>query len=134
MKFVINRSKLKELARFRGWKALYTPLAAATGFSVSYCRRVVLGKEKLTEYFMLQYIRAAGVNPARQSEWAPLFDVDLSGKMPTNHSPKLNLLKLNGHGIKYRYSSRMGQLRVVDDPDCEIEDLREYLKSVNATN
>lgn len=134
MRFVINRAKLKELAKFRGWRALYTPLAEATGFSVSYCRRVVLGREKLTEYFMLRYIQAAGVNPERPSEWSALFDVDLSGLIPALHSPAMNLYKLRGHGVKYTWSSQMGRLRTRDDLDCEIEDIRDFLKAAMAKN
>src|SRR3990167_7450736 len=87
MRFIINRQKVKELALGRGWRALYTPLAEATGFSVSYCRRVVLGRETLTNYFMLKYIKAAGVNPNKYEEWGPLFDVDITGKLPAAHSP-----------------------------------------------
>lgn len=121
MRFIINRSKLKELAKFRGWHALYTPLAEATGFSVSYCRRVVLGKEKLTDLFMLQYIKAAGMNPGRSSEWAALFDVDIGGGLPTKHSMAWNTHKLNAQGIPYRVFSESHEFRKKDNPLIEVE-------------
>lgn len=121
MRFIINRSKLKELAKFRGWRALYTPLAEVTGFSVSYCRRVVLGKEKLTDLFMLQYIKAAGVNPDKSSEWAPLFDVDLKGDLPEKHSMAWNTYKLNGQGVPYKVFSLSHEFRKIDNPNVEIE-------------
>lgn len=128
MRFILNRSKLVELAKFRGWRALYTPLAEATGFSVSYCRRVVLGKEKLTEYFMLRYIQAAGCNPKRSVEWAVLFDVDLSGSLPKPHSPEWNGYKMEGLGIKYKTFSPSYEFRKQDNPNVEVEDIKD-LKS-----
>lgn len=123
MRFILNREKLKELAAFRGWKAVYTPLAEATGFSVSYCRRVVLGREKLTDYFMLRYIKASGCNPKRPTEWATLFDVDLEGDLPEPHNPAWNGHKLEGQGIPYKLFSASYAFRKLDNPNVEEEEL-----------
>lgn len=105
MRFKINRKKLIELARFRGWRAIYTPLAREMGFTVSYCRRVVLEQEKLTDYFMLKYIKVAGCNSKVPTEWASLFDVCLEGDIPLDQSPAWNTTKLNGQGKPYRLYS-----------------------------
>ena len=128
MRFVLNRDRLKELAQLRGWKAIYTRLAEEMGFSTSYCRRVVLGREKLTEYFMLQYIKIAGCNPKKQAEWARLFDVMLDGELPLPHSPAMNGLKLDALGMKYRYGSGSYNLRKNDNKDIEQETFEDFLK------
>ena len=128
MKFQLNREKLKELAKFRGWRSIYTALANDMDFSVSYCRRVVLGKERLTEYFMLRYIKLAGCNPRRHVEWASLFDVDLEGDIPPPHSPAMNGLKLNGLGMKYTWSSPSHEFRKGDNPQVEEETVDDFLK------
>lgn len=119
MRFVINRDKLKDLAQLRGWRSLYTALAESTDFSVSYCRRVVLGREKLTDLFMLRYIKASGFNPKRPAEWASLFEVDLDGTLPPYEHPTWNLHKLHAHGIPYRKYSASYPFRKQDDPNVE---------------
>ena len=129
MRFLINRDKLKELAAFRGWSAIYTRLAEATGFSVSYCRRVVLGREKLTEFFMLQYIKAAGCSPKRPSEWGALFDVVLNGSLPPDHSPSWNLYKMKGLGVPYKLFSPAYEFRKRDNPNVEIESLSSVIST-----
>lgn len=125
MRFELNRRKLKELVAFRGWRSIYTPLAEQTGFSVSYCRRVVLGHEKLTEYFMLRYIQAAGCNPNRPAEWGSLFDVHLGGDLPAEHSPAWNYSKLNGQ-VPYKALSTSYEFRKQDNPDIEIEPISKF--------
>ena len=125
MRFVINRKKLKELAAFRGWRAIYTPLAQATGFSTSYCRRVILGQEKLTEGFMLKYIQATGVNPNSASEWSCLFDLDLK---PIPDGPGFSMGLQRTASPEHYFRNRR------DGSDIEIQDVREYLKVVNAKN
>ena len=127
MRFLLNRDRLKELARLRGWRSIYTRLSEEMGLSVSYCRRVVLGREKLTDFFMLKYIKVAGCNPNKPAEWSRLFDVCLDGVIPKDHSPAFNGFKYDALGMKYRHASSHYSLRRMDNPDVEEESLEDFI-------
>ena len=90
---------------------------------MAYCGRVVLGHEKLTDYFMLQYIKASGCNPKKPTEWAQLFDVDLNGTIPVDHNPTWNGIKMNALGKPYKVFSPSYEFRRRDNPDIEVEDI-----------
>lgn len=142
MRFELNRKKLVELAKFRGWisedaltpfnkdlpRGLITRLAHELGFTPSYCRRVILGHEKLCVEFMLQYIKVAGCSPSNPQEWGSLFVANTSGKIPEPHDPEMNRLKINGMGKKYRHNSPYYKLRQNDDPNLEQETLDESFR------
>lgn len=114
MKFLINIQRFNDLAKQMGWRTSATALADAMGISASYCRRVMIGQERLTEIFMLKYIECSGVDPKNPYEWACLFDIDFTGNCPNRTlkdfaHPDSILIKKHGNrlaSIKSRCSKK----------------------------
>ena len=119
MRFLLNQEKFYTLCELRGWRYPFTDLAKATSYSRSYARRVLLENEKVSEPFMLKYIKAAGVDPTKPSEWASLFIVDLTNDHLPEHQ-KWNYEKIEGR-VPYAHFSSSYTLRKKDDEDMGLD-------------
>lgn len=116
MPFYLNPEKLDQLCALRGWKHKTTDLARATRHSVSYVSKILNREERCTDLFMLRYIRVAGVDPTRTTEWAGLFFLLLEeGDID---DAKLNYEKIRGR-VPYKQYSPSYSLRKIDNPKLE---------------
>lgn len=116
MRFMLNEEKFETLSKLRGWRSRYSDLALALGMTRSYVRRVLVGEEKMTELFMLRYIRVAGANPENPKEWGALFIPVLNDD---DHEMAFNFPKLKDQ-IPYKALSVSAEFRRQDNPDVEV--------------
>lgn len=115
LKFSLDVEKFETLAKLRGWTSKYSNLAEATGLTRSYVRRVILGQERMSDHFMIQYIIVSGANPDNPKEWGSLFKI-----IPINERNEMsfNYPKLRGH-IPYKRLSLAAEMRRQDNPEVE---------------
>lgn len=114
MNFMLNEKKFDILASLRGWRSKYSDVALATGMTRSYVRRVFLGEERMTDLFMLRYIRVAGANIEKPAEWGSLFRIEL------NDDPMMSLNHFKQRAqVPYEPLSLSYDFRKKDDPRVE---------------
>lgn len=123
MRFILNDTKFKILCRLRGWKHPPSDLARATGYSRSYCLKVLKGKEKVTDLFMLKIIKVAGCDTNNVLDWASFF-IPVCCRCK-NLSCKYNMEKFYGR-MPYEWGSSCYQLRK-NDGDYEEKSFKSFL-------
>lgn len=118
MRFVLNPDKLETLYKLRGWKS-HADLARALKLTRSYVRRVLIGQERMSDYFMLGYIKISGADPDSPKEWGSLFIPDLR----QNEAQEVfNYMKLRGQ-VPYKALSLSAEFRKQDNPALEQEEV-----------